>query len=361
MRYILCLSYNGRDFCGWQIQPSAPSVQEALERALSQLLGCPVPVTGAGRTDTSVHASGYIAHFDLSGPLPFPAGDFCYKVNAILPRSVVVHSVTPAPVGDAAGMDGETAGTDGFHARFSARRRSYTYFLHRVKDPFLDAFSWQCGYPGLDFGAMNEACHFLLGTHFFTCFEKTGGNAKTSRCTVHEAFWKPYTPSHIAILGSPRIVMGDAWGDAGAGVSHRSAGNVDAGAGHGLAGNVGSAGTAGRAGATGGRETDIGRASWIHTDYQTVTQSPFPKIGEGTSVKSLIHSTELYESKYWYFRISADRFLRNMVRAIVGSLIEVGRGRQRPEWIRELVMDGTRSDAGESVPGHALFLNRVEY
>ena len=419
MRYILCLSYNGRDFCGWQIQPSAPSVQGAIETALSRLLGCPVAVTGAGRTDTSVHASGYIAHFDLSGPLPFPAGDFCYKVNAILPRSVVVHSVTPAPVGDAAGMMGtgmaggaaegarsaasvnsvagnvraggasvegtggkaaggsaagaDTAGVvdgaacgaagvvDGFHARFSARRRSYTYFLHRVKDPFLDAFSWQCGYPGLDFGAMNEACRFLVGTHDFNCFEKTGGNAKTSRCTVYEAFWKPYTPSHIAVMGSPRLVVGDPWGDAGAGVSHRSAGNVDAGAGHGLAGNVGSAGTAGRAGATGGRGTDIGRASWIHTDYQTVTTSPFPKIEEGTSAKSLIHSTELYESKYWYFRISADRFLRNMVRAVVGSLIEVGRGRQRPEWIRELVMDGTRSDAGESVPGHALFLNRVEY
>ena len=281
MRYILCLSYNGRDFCGWQLQPSA---------------------------------------FDLSGPLPFPAGDFCYKVNAILPRSVVVHSIMAAPVGDAAGMDGETAGTDGFHARFSARRRSYTYFLHRVKDPFLDAFSWQCGYPGLDFGAMNEACHFLLGTHFFTCFEKTGGNAKTSRCTVYEAFWKPYTPSHIAILGSPRIVLGDAWG------------------------TVGGAGT-----------------EWTRADYQAVAASPFPQNREGTSAKSLIHSAETFESKYWYFRISADRFLRNMVRAVVGSLIEVGRGKQRPEWIRELVMDGTRSDAGESVPGHALFLNRVEY
>ena len=349
MRYILCLSYNGRDFCGWQVQPSAPSVQEALERALSQLLGCPVPVTGAGRTDTSVHASGYIAHFDLSGPLPFPAGDFCYKVNAILPRSVVVYSIMAAPVGDAAGMDGETAGTDGetagtdgFHARFSARRRSYTYFLHRVKDPFLDAFSWQCGYPGLDFGAMNEACHFLLGTHFFTCFEKTGGNAKTSRCTVYEAFWKPYTPSHIAILGSPRIVLGDAWGTVG---------------GAGMPGGTRvSGGTGVSGGAVGGAGTE-----WTRADYQAVAASPFPKNGEGRSAKSLIHSAEIFESKYWYFRISADRFLRNMVRAIVGSLIEVGRGKQRPEWIRELVMDGTRSDAGESVPGHALFLNRVEY
>lgn len=62
-----------------------------------------------------------------------------------------------------------------------------------------------------------------------------------------------------------------------------------------------------------------------------------------------------------FFRIRADRFLRNMVRAIVGSLVDVGRGRHDPEWIAALIQSGTRSDAGESVPGNALFLNRVEY
>ena len=67
------------------------------------------------------------------------------------------------------------------------------------------------------------------------------------------------------------------------------------------------------------------------------------------------------EGQYWYFRVAADRFLRNMVRAIVGSLIEVGRGKKSPEWIEELVARGTRSDAGESVPGHALFLSHVFY
>ena len=64
---------------------------------------------------------------------------------------------------------------------------------------------------------------------------------------------------------------------------------------------------------------------------------------------------------YWYFRVSADRFLRNMVRAIVGTLIEVGRGKHDPEWVKELIETGTRGDAGESVPGHALFLSKVRY
>ena len=186
MRYILCLSYDGSAFCGWQIQPSSPSVQQCLEEALAKLCGGPVAVTGAGRTDTGVHAADYVCHFDLTGPLPFEASDFCYKLNAILPRSVVVHAVLPT--------------TEDFHARFSATQRSYTYFIHRKKDPFVAAYSWQCGFPSLDFDAMNEACQYLLGTHDFSCFEKVGGANKTSICTIAEAFWKPYTPTHVSLM-----------------------------------------------------------------------------------------------------------------------------------------------------------------
>jgi len=264
MRYFLCLSYDGSAFSGWQIQRGVPSVQACLEGALSRLLGRPVAVTGAGRTDTAVHASGYVAHFDWEGEVPFEASDFTYKLNAILPREIAVHSVAPV--------------ADDLHARFNARRREYTYFIHRHKDPFIRNFSWQCGYPQMDFEAMNQACQYLLGTHDFTCFEKTGSDNKTSICTVYEAFWNPYVPSHIQVMGKPE----------------------------------------------GG--------------------SILPPSGD-----------------YWYFRISADRFLRNMVRATVGSLIEVGRGKRAPEWIAELVAGGTRGDAGESVPGHALFLNHVSY
>ena len=229
---------------------------------MSRLLGRKVPVTGAGRTDTGVHAVGYIAHFDYDGMLPFEASDFTYKLNAMLPREVVVHSVSVVP--------------DDFHARFSARRREYTYFIHRQKDPFLRSTSWLCGYPSLDFDAMNAACQFLLGTHDFSCFEKTGGDNKTSICTVYDAFWAPYIPSHMQIMGQEGI-------------------------------------------------------------------------------------PSCQESQYWFFRIAADRFLRNMVRATVGTLIEVGRGKHSPEWVAELIASGTRGDAGESVPGHALFLNKVLY
>ena len=274
MRYFLCLSYDGSAFCGWQIQPSSPSVQACLEETLSRLLNRPVSVTGAGRTDTGVHAAGYIAHFDWDGNLPFEASDFTYKLNAMLPREVVVHSVSPV--------------AEDLHARFSARRREYTYFIHRQKDPFLRNYSWQCSYPQLDFDAMNEACQYLLGTHDFSCFEKTGGDNKTSLCTVFEAGWKPYIPSHLQVMA-------------------------------------------------------------CHPEPSSCHSEP-----------SSCHS-ERSEESYWYFRIAADRFLRNMVRATVGTLVEVGRGRHAPEWVAELIKNGSRGDAGESVPGNALFLNKVEY
>ena len=280
MRYSICLSYNGAEFCGWQIQPTAPSVQAALEHALSRLLGGAVPVTGVGRTDTAVNAVGYIAHFDFDGPLPYETSDFIYKLNAILPRSVVVHEVLPVP--------------DDFHARFGARRREYTYFIHRQKDPFVAPWSWQCAYPALDFDAMNQACRYLLGTHDFSCFEKTGTDNKTSICTVFDAFWRPYAPSYLSVIsGSSSVISSGA-------------------------------------------------------DPSSVISSG----AEGEVEKS---------HPYWYFRIAADRFLRNMVRATVGSLIEVGRGKHSPEWIAELIENGTRGDAGESVPGNALFLSKVLY
>ena len=259
MRYKVLLSYDGSSFCGWQRQDNAPSVQECLENALSTLLAEKISVTGAGRTDAGVHAIRYAAHFDsFSGRLD--AAALGYKLNAILPPSVVVHEVTPA--------------ADGFHARFDALSRTYMYFIHKGKDPFADRYSWRCDWP-LDTEAMNEAAAVLLGTHDFSCFEKTGGGNKTSVCTVSEAFWRPYQPQEVSQLGF-----------------------IPA------------------AGMTG---------------------------------------------EYLVFRITADRFLRNMVRAVVGTLVEVGRGRRSPSSMQALLDSGDRCAAGDSVPGNALFLVNVEY
>ena len=257
MRYSIRLSYDGSAFCGWQIQNNATSVQGTIEAALSTLLGQTIQVTGAGRTDTSVNAINYIAHFEIPVEPTLEAEQLCYKLNAMLPREIVVLEVR------------ETS--EDFHARFDAKTRKYCYFVHFRKDPFCEKYSYRMRYP-LDINKMNTAAEQLLGTHDFSCFEKVGGNNKTSICTITEAFWEPYTPTHCQMMGG---------------------------------------------------------------DYN--------------------------DGDYIIFRIKADRFLRNMVRAIVGSLIEVGRGKKDPSWITELIASGSRSDAGQSVPGNALFFIGAEY
>ena len=257
MRYKVTLSYDGSSFCGWQQQPDADTVQERLQNALSTLLRAEIQVTGAGRTDSGVNAIGYVAHFDAPSGSDLDAASLVCKLNAILPRSIKVHEVIPA-------------GPE-FHARYDARLREYTYFVHRVKDPFVDGYSYLCTYP-LDVPAMNEAASFLTGTHDFSCFQKTGSDVVNPVCTVYAAGWSSYTPGHVSLMGFPA------------------------------------------------RDGD-----------------------------------------YLLFRISANRFLRNMVRAVVGTLIEVGRGRRTAESVKDLLQGGDRGAAGESVPGNALFLNRVEY
>lgn len=257
MRYSIRLSYDGSAFCGWQIQNNAVSVQGTIETALSTLMGQAVSITGAGRTDTSVNAINYIAHFEIPSGLPFEAERLCYKLNAMLPKEIVIDEVCLTD--------------DGFHARFDAKSREYCYFVHFRKDPFAEKFSYRMRYP-LDVDAMNRAAALLLGEHDFSCFEKVGGNNATSICEITHACWSTYVPDHVTLMGAP---------------------------------------------------------------YS--------------------------EGDYIVFRIRANRFLRNMVRAIVGSLIEVGRGKKSPTWISELIESGSRSEAGQSVPGNALFFCGAEY
>ena len=257
MRYKIRLSYDGSAFCGWQIQNNARTVQGEIEDALAKLFGVQVPVTGAGRTDTGVNAINYIAHFDCLDTPALEAEQICYKLNAILPHEIAVHEVCEA--------------CPEFHARFDAQSREYKYFIHFQKDPFCEKTSYRMRYP-LDIERMNKAASLLLGTYDFSCFEKVGGNNKTSICTISEASWQTYCPAHCSMMGLP-----------------------------------------------------------------------------------------CQEGNYIVFTIKADRFLRNMVRAIVGSLIEVGRGKKDPEWITELIASGNRSDAGGSVPGKALFFCGATY
>ena len=241
-RYFVYFKYDGTAYHGWQVQPNAVSVQEKLQDALSTLLREEIQVVGAGRTDTGVHARMMVAHFDTDKDIDGP--QLVYKLNRLLPRDISADKVIPV--------------SQDMHARFSARSRTYHYYVHQHKDPFLRHYSCELFYD-LDFEKMNEAAAMLLEYDDFAAFCKSNTDVKTTLCDVTEARWV--------------------------------------------------------------------------------------KDGEYS----------------WHFVITANRFLRNMVRAIVGTLLEVGRGKLSIQGFRDVIEQQDRCKAGTSAPGHALFLVNVTY
>lgn len=241
-RYFIWFSYDGGQYHGWQIQPNGITVQSELERCLSLLLRKAVNVVGAGRTDTGVHARRMAAHFDTD--VLFEPSLLVHKLNGLLHQDIAVQSVVPV--------------SNGLHARFSATKRTYRYYVHTQKDPFVRHYSLELHYQ-LDYDMMNEAGRILTEYDDFGAFCKAGSDVKTTLCHVTHAQW--------------------------------------------------------------------------HQNSLTA----------------------------WYFEISANRFLRNMVRAVVGTLIEVGRGRMSLDDFRKVIEGKQRTQAGESMPAKALFLENVAY
>lgn len=243
-RYFIRLAYNGAPFSGWQVQPGEVTVQQTLQQALSTVLRSEVAVTGAGRTDTGVHARMMVAHADL--PLTeSEAAGIIHSLNGILGRDVAVYAITKVP--------------DGAHARFDAVSRTYRYYVATRPSPFVNRLSWLAP-PRLDFEAMQQAAELIPGRRDFTSFSKLHTDTRTNICDVRSAVWS--TPD-----------------------------------------------------------------------------------SEGLR----------------YFEITADRFLRNMVRAVVGTLVDVGRHKIAPSEVSQIIERRDRSAAGSSMPPHALYLWEVAY
>ena len=172
-RYFIYLCYDGTRYHGWQVQPNGISVQEELQSCLSTLLRRPVEITGAGRTDAGVHARQMVAHFDAGDV--FDEAQLAYRLNRMLPRDIAVSRIEKV--------------ADGLHARFSATLRTYHYFIHIGRDPFLRHYSLEMPYQ-LDFARMNEAARLLLEVKDFGAFCKAGADVKTTLCDVTKAQWE---------------------------------------------------------------------------------------------------------------------------------------------------------------------------
>lgn len=241
MRYFIELSYNGKGYHGWQKQPDALTVQGVLETRLSTILGTPIVIMGAGRTDSGVHATQMFAHFDAD--TVFNVSQLIFKLNSFLPFDIAVHGIFKVKP-DA-------------HARFHALSRSYLYRVAVEKNVFT---SGDCLYlkHTLDIDKMNAAAKILFEYKDFQCFSKVHTDVKTYNCNIMEANW-------------------------------------------------------------------------------------------------LVKDDELH------FVIKANRFLRNMVRAIVGTMINIGLGKIEVNVLHDIINSKDRREAGFSVPAHGLYLTDIEY
>lgn len=243
-RYFLHISFDGYAYKGWQIQPGVKTVQKTIEEAFSTILRREITITGAGRTDTGVHAKNYTAHVDLDFEKESSkVGQLVYKLNRILPPDIAIHGL-------------ERVNPEA-HARFSALSRSYEYIICKKKNPFLINRAWRVE-KELNVTLMQKITEKLTEFIDFQSFSKVNTQVSHYRCNIMKAGW--------------------------------------------------------------------------------------------------------YEAKdMLIFHITADRFLRNMVRAMVGTLVEAGLGKTSLEEFTEIVVSKNRSNAGYSAPGFGLYFMGAEY
>lgn len=172
MRYKLTLEYDGTPFVGWQVQNNGVSVQQVLEKALLTCTKEQTLVYGTGRTDAGVHALDYVAHFDLKEECD--SYKLCASLNALVrPYPIAIKKVERV--------------SDDFHARFSARQRSYIYKIQNTRWPAVLNMNrvWQYSLP-LNVDKMNEAASLLLGKHDFSTFRDSQCQAKSPVKTLDE-------------------------------------------------------------------------------------------------------------------------------------------------------------------------------
>jgi tRNA pseudouridine38-40 synthase len=233
--------YDGTNYHGWQIQLNANTVQDEINKALSTLLQDPISVSGAGRTDSGVHAKQLYAHFDTT--IDFESTKLLFKLNSFLPEDISCSSLEK--------VNKES------HARFSATSRTYEYWITPTKNPFLDKKAHYLPYQ-INIDLMNMATKKLLGEQDFSCFSKSNTDTFTNNCNITIANWD-------------------------------------------------------------------------------------------------------FNNGILVFTITANRFLRNMVRSIVGTMLDIGQQKLKVEELDHIIASKNRSNSGTSAPAHGLYLTEVNY
>ena len=235
------ISYNGKNYCGWQKQQNKKTIEGVIEDAMTSILGQDIDIVGSGRTDSEVSAICQVAHFDVDKVIP---RGLVGHINSILPNDIRINSIDLAK--------------ESFHARFNAKLKTYKYYFYvgNTKNAYYDIFSHYVKYV-LDDNAMQKAVKGLIGQHDFTSFCSADTDVKDKVRIIKKA--------------------------------------------------------------------------------------------------TLVKNGDLYE-----FTVTGNGFLYNMVRIIVGTLIDIGRGKIA-ESVENIIKSCNRSRAGVTVPAKGLVLFNVEY
>lgn len=254
----LTVAYDGTPYHGWQIQPGLPTVQGTLAEALHHITGETILPQGSGRTDTGVHALGQVVSFSLESPIPGP--NLQRALNHLLPTSIRMAAIEAVPVE--------------FHARHSARRKTYEYRIspEPVCPPTIAPFVWNCTWP-LDLSTMQQAAAQVVGTYDFSSFAATDPDLST-------------------------------------------------------------------------RSSEEGTSTGAN---------------EKSAIRTIFASDWHCESGLLIYRVSGSGFLHHMVRNLVGTFVDMGRGRIPADALPDILAARSRPAAGPTAPPQGLFLVSVDY
>ena len=287
----IVLSYDGADFSGWQVQPGRPTVQGALAAALERVMGARLLPQGSGRTDAGVHALAQVASCAMESEPAIPAENLVRALNDLLPPAVRVLSVEDAP--------------PEFHARHSARAKTYRYRIFRgsICSPFLARYVYHHPFP-LDEEAICRAAPWVAGEHDFTSFAAVDPEEGKGRVDAGD----PPARARVDAGDSPARVCVDA-GDSPARA------RVDAG------------------------------------------DPP----AERSNVRTIFSSTWERQGDELIYTVRGSGFLHHMVRNLVGTFLLVGKGSLDQAGFRRILERKDRSAAGSTAPASGLYLVSVEY
>lgn len=183
--------YDGTNYSGWQKQKNSNSVQEEIEKALSIILGEKISIVGSGRTDAGVHALNQVFHFKTDNQINLVS---TYKsLNGLLPCDIAVKS-----------LDYEK---EDFHARYSAKKRTYLYLISKRKNVFYDNYSWTI-FGNLDFNKLLEIQNVFIGKKDFTSFCKAEEEVDNKFCKVSYSRWFSKGDFLLYFISADRFIHG---------------------------------------------------------------------------------------------------------------------------------------------------------